>query len=336
MLFGSSKIIIYVGLSKLVVGDCQNEKPVFFQIDYSENPLESFDQIITKYPKSDFKIILGSDVSYTVSWPKSGDTPSRDLVKLELQKYIPEEFAENQFDWKIDKQNNIEAIVATGDLYKTLTELSTKYKSIRFETQSAISLLSEMGESNLAKETGGEIFVYAASKGAQTGSDQKVLDLNISGRAKQSSAIFSKYSLFIIIAIIISTILAIYGLTTYLKQPVTNTPEIMTTPTPSSSPVVRAPKDISLYTVTIQNGTKIDGLASSTKEALSLIGFTQISTTNSSTPSSTTKVILKEALPDDLQQKIITSLGSRVPEISLTSISQNESNDDIVILLGEK
>ena len=334
MLFGSSKIIIYVGLNHLVVGDCRGKQPVFFQIDYTPDSIESFEKIIEKYPKSNFKIILGSDVSYTVSWPQKDMIPTRSIIKLELCKYIPEEFEDKQFDWKLDKQQNIEAIVATGTLYKTLTILSSKYPNIRFETQSSTSLLHEMGESNLAKETGGEIFLYAASKGASSGSDQTVLDLDIS-RSTSSTSSFSKKTLYLILAIIIMTITTIIILNRVM--PKSTTPQsVAPVATATATPFVAVSKDISSYKVSVQNGTKVDGLASTTKDSLLSLGFTQVTTENYSTGSATTKVILKEALPDDLQQKIITALGTRVPEITLTSISQNESNDDIVILLGEK
>jgi hypothetical protein len=323
-------------MTQVVVGDFRDEKPKFLEYHNDGRLLDIFDQIIVKFPSSNIKIILGSSVSYTVSWPISGEVPTRDSVKVDLQKYIPEDFSDNQFDWKIDKQNQVEAIVATGDLYKTLTELSAKYPRIRFETQSSQSLLLEMGESNLAKETGGEIFVYAASKGAVRGSDQKVLDLDISGKSTTSTSTFSNYSLYIVLTIIASTILAIYALITFIKQPVARTSQVLSTPTPTATPFVARPKDISLYSVTVQNGTNIDGLATITKETLTSLGFSNITSTNASTPSATTKVILKEAISEDLQQKIITALGSRVPDISFNSVDNNERIDDIVILLGEK
>jgi hypothetical protein len=318
----------------LVVGDCRGKKPVFFQIDSTPDSLESFEKIIEKYPKSNFKIILGSDVSYTVSWPQTDSIPNRSLIKTELAKYIPEDFEDNQFDWKLDKQKNVEAIVATGTLFKTLTTMSSKYPNIRFETQSSMSLLQEMGESNLAKETGGEIFLYAASKGASSGSDQSVLDLDI-GRSTSPSTILSKKTLHLILAIIIVTLSSILILNMIIPKsntPQTTTPLATPTPTPSVAPT----KDIGSYKVSVQNGTKIDGLASTTKESLLSLGFTQVSTENYSTGSATTKVILKEALPEEIQQKIIAILTNKLPDISLSTVDINISDNDIVILLGEK
>lgn len=329
MVFGSSKIVIYISLTHIVVGDCRADKPSFFQLDYQGDLSEPFKTIIEKFPSSNFKIILGSDVSYTVKWPKPSSPISREVVFTELTKYIPENFLDNQFDWKLDKENNIEAIVITTPIYKSLQQIKSKYPNISLDSVSSTSLLWEMGETNLSKETGGEIFMFMAAKSSPSGKDEKNLEIDISSKTIKSSSPSKSYLWIIIAAVIISMILAVIYYMISFKPKI----QEVSISSPAPSIFITPAKNLSDYKITIRSTSS---LTSVVNESLVSAGFSQITLENTGSPSATTKVILKEALPDDVQQKIITALGNRVPDISLTSFDNSESIDDIVILLGEQ
>ncbi len=331
MLFKSNKIVIYLSLTHIVVGDCRTKKPIFFQLDYLEDLTESFKTIVTKYPSTNFKIILGSDVSYTVKWPKSSTVLDRETIHKELTKYIPEDFVDNQFDWKLDKDGDIEAIVITTPIFKSFQQLKSKYPNISFDTQSSTSLLWEMGETNLSKETGGEIFMFMASK-SSGGKDEKVLEIDISSKNVTPSSSHKSYLWIFVFVVGFSIILAIIYSMILFKPKIQEIPIA----SPTATPFIVSEKNISDYKVSVQNGTAIDGLAGSTKDLLLSQGFTQVTPADSSSPSATTIVYLKDALPDNIQQKIISALGSRIPAITIGIFDNNMSDNDIVILLGEK
>ena len=128
MLFGSTKIIIHIDRERVVVGDYRPDPAKFFEIKYQgELPLV-FDKIIEQLPSSSYKIILGQKISYTVKLEGTSELQDRSIVKEELTKYIPEDFDNDQFDWKIDKDSKIEAIVMTNEIYRALKKIKSKYQ----------------------------------------------------------------------------------------------------------------------------------------------------------------------------------------------------------------
>ena len=84
MLFNNTKIIIYIGQEKVVVGDCRKLKPEFFELEYHNNLQEAFDTIIERLPSNAYKIILGHEISYTVKIIKSSKCSGISLMSSSL------------------------------------------------------------------------------------------------------------------------------------------------------------------------------------------------------------------------------------------------------------
>lgn len=213
MIFSSGKIVIFISMDKIVVGDYTLDKPVFSQYSYDSNFISIFESIIAKYNKSKiFKIIMGSDVSYTHILPKPNlSNLTRDAIKEYVSPYIPEHFEDSQFDWQL-LGDTLEVVVITSSLYTNLKMITQKHDGLEFQTQSSLSLLNEMKSHTKAQETGGEIFAYTAAKGNPTGSDESVLSIDITS---PDSSTFSKSisqnfkPIYLILTIIILFILSL-------------------------------------------------------------------------------------------------------------------------------
>ncbi|MEI8232431.1 MAG: LytR C-terminal domain-containing protein [bacterium] len=345
MLFGNTKIIIYLDSTKALVGDCRQAKPVFFEINHKGDLPQVFAKIIAKLPSSSYKIILGQSISYTVKLDNFISAHDRPLIKDELAKYIPENFEDHQFDWKIVGENQIEAIVITSEIYHALQHVRASHLSIKFETQSAISLLWEMGKSDEESEASPELFLFAAQKGPSRGQDEAVLNIEIdptTEEPKSGSPIkpisrpksnhFLAYLLIFLLLCASGAILWWYSNNQSFQLPVSP----QSSPVPTSTPVMNLPKVPGDYKVLIQNGTKKSGLALDMKTKLTDLGFTQIETGNFSGTSLITTIQAKEALPDQVQQSILDSLSPLKPEISIGDVDISTSSSDIVITLGTK
>lgn len=348
MLFGSTKIVIFIDRTRVVVGDCREDPVQLLEIKYTDDLPEVFDKIITKLPSNSYKIILSNKISYTVRWDKVGETQDRTIVKEELIKHIPEDFENDQFDWKIDKENKIEAIVMTKAIYLQTRKIMAKNPKIRLETQSISSLMWELGK-NEDEEVTLDIFKYAANKGKEKGGDDMVLNVEVVGEepvapiipteVEESTvpSVKTKWPLiggFVFLVILLGA-LGWYFMAKGSKQ-VATVPTPTSTPIPTATPAPVLQKVPSEFKLLIQNGTSTAGLAGTYKTKIATLGFTQIETGNADSPTTTTKMIVKEALPDSVQKSILEALNPLIPDITISEVDTSTSSSDIVIILGTK
>lgn len=328
MLFGNSRIVLFINQNRITVGDCRTKFPNFYEIEYQDFS-HAFTQIHEKFNNYSYKLILDSSVSYSINLKSSLiDLPTREKVYEELASHIPENFTNLQFDWRLDKNNQIEAVVITTQLFTQLQKLRSQYSDIKFSTQSLASISQEMGLTNVSTITP-EIMLYASNKGNEKGRDSMILNIPLTPHHITVYARYLKYIIFIII--LLSLLFFFINTNKDASDSLSPTPTPISSATPIPTPIQSVISTPETLRVLIQNGTEISGLAAKIQTQLQPLSFSSIEIGNAPENSTVTTISVNQSLSPTLESKLRSLLSPRTVEIILDS---NQSPYDIVITLG--
>ncbi len=114
--------------------------------------------------------------------------------------------------------------------------------------------------------------------------------------------------------------------------PVESTPTVMVTPTPEEVEI-----NIKDYSIQVQNGTGIAGVAGKVETIFTGEGFIVLNTTNADEFNFVvTKVNTKDNVPSEVTDIIVSLLAEDGYEASVFANLTDESNYDVIIIVGEK
>lgn len=157
----------------------------------------------------------------------------------------------------------------------------------------------------------------------------------------QSESLFARSIAPVIIGIFVGVLTAGSIIFFYNNQTgksgnnVTPTPSVSETPTVVPSPTSSVVDDLTLYDITVLNGSGISGKAASVESFLEGKGFSVLEIGNAANSNFTTTIIqAKEAVPSGFIGKLQEALSESY-SVSLNSVSLDEGEDsDVIVTIG--
>ena len=156
---------------------------------------------------------------------------------------------------------------------------------------------------------------------------------------EQNSGLFSKQNLVLLFSIAVFCGGVFFAILYFniIKLPVSSfsfAPTPTPSPIPTSTPTPLPSFDTSAASVKVLNGTGTPGQAGKVKTVMTGLGFSDVSTDNANSKTTTTLVVFSAAVPQNIQDEIVATLKK-----TFTTISSNMNKTaatDITITTGEE
>ena len=366
-MLGRSKKIIYIGRDKIVATEVVDAATKRFGMSHEvgwtyETLVLALTEISKKFSSKEFMILLSDDLTYVFHLPVPADTPEskmREFVLASLQKKIPDDIEEGEWDYKelrsSSDSRDVVAFVIMKKFAKALTGAISK----------AGLQIEAIEPETISKTRDSNAYIGLALKDDIKGPDRDVLNLEpkevappkvvvteISPEARpisepvppKKSFNFKLLLIFIIPAILIGILVG--GLFYLSKNKSISEPQPSTTPQSSETPMVDAETEqtvmaeeakdkVSGLSVQILNGSGTPGEAGKVSDMLAYEGFENIKTANAvSFDFTDTEVQTKESV-SDVYAVIERALQDKYSVVKSDALP-DASDFDIVITVGQK
>lgn len=347
--------VIYLTKDKLEVYQV-NLKPVKEAVKIAEGVWDNADlskvikNLKEKLAVNKVRALLADDLSHSLELKIDKDIKNpRQFIKKQLSQKIPEEFSDQDWDYKVVShkldQNEVRVFAPVKSFWDKFSQAISQAK-IELEAVEPVSF---------AKKRHDNPVIGLGLKKDLKGKDEEVLNMEPSD-SKPKPASFdyvdkpalskppfvSKKTLITFVVALSLGGLIVGGISSAInsnnkKNQPSSSPIAVASPEPIASPAAEEEVILSDYKVLVLNGIGEAGAAGTVKDLLEAEDFESVDTDNADEFNATkTTIALKQTTPEKVFEVIQTAINDNYEINRLEELLTEDSDYDVVITVGEK